>query len=53
MFSLVSNHQTDVTSFDQLLKLILFGFIVLFWLGLESGFGLGIRLRVWISYIAI
>ena len=32
-FSFVSNHQTDVTSFDQFLKLILFLFILLFWLG--------------------
>jgi hypothetical protein len=53
MFSLVSNHQTDVTSFDQLLKLILFGFIVLFWLGLGLESGLGLGIRVWISYIAI
>ena len=33
-FSLVYNHQTDVTSFDQFLKLIPFGFVLLFWLGL-------------------
>jgi hypothetical protein len=34
-----SNHQTDVTSLDQFLKLILFGFILLFWLGLRLGLG--------------
>ena len=41
-FSLVSNHQTDVTSFDQFLKLTLFGFILvrvsflLGWFGLVT-----------------
>jgi hypothetical protein len=53
-FSLVSNHQTDITSFDEFLKLILNGFILLFWLGLElvrvGGWSGG---RVWVSYIAI
>ena len=39
-FSFASNHQTDVTSFDQVLKLILFGFILLFWLGLGLELGL-------------
>jgi hypothetical protein len=39
-FSLLSNHQTDVTTFDQFLMLILFGFILLFWLELDpKGWG--------------
>jgi hypothetical protein len=33
-------------SFDQFLKLILFGFILLFWLGLDLGLGLGVRVGV-------
>jgi hypothetical protein len=49
-FSLVhSIYQTDVTSFDQFLKLFLFGFFLLIGLGLGLGlelwlrFGLGVR----------
>ena len=40
-FSLVSIYQTDVTSFDQFLKLFLFGFLIL--IGLELGLRLGLE----------
>ena len=42
-FSLVSIYQIDVTSFDQFLKLFVFVFFKLIWLGLELGLRLGLE----------
>ena len=49
-FSLVSIYQTHITSFDRFLKLFLFGFFQLIWLGLELELPLRLGVRVGVGF---